>query len=108
MTSPKIHPPGPPAFVWDAPPPATLECQRRMWALADAARLWPHVVEVVPGMNNLTLVFDPLQLEQTDLALQLKNAWDEALEADVGTTEIEIPVRYGGAEGPGPGSLGHP
>src|ERR1700712_3294782 len=105
MTSPKIHPLGDTALVCEAPAPATLECQRRMWALADAARLWPHVVEVVPGMNNLTLVFDPLQLEQTDLALQLKNAWDEALEADVGTTEIEIPVRYGGADGPELASL---
>jgi KipI family sensor histidine kinase inhibitor len=51
-------------------------------------------------MNNLTLVFDPLQLEQDDLALQLKNAWDEAAEVDVGTAEIEIPVHYGGADGP--------
>ncbi|AMM15209.1 allophanate hydrolase [Burkholderia sp. PAMC 28687] len=105
MTPPKIHPLGDTALVCEAPAPATLECQRRMWALADAARLWPHVVEVVPGMNNLTLVFDPLQLEQTDLAQQLKSAWDEALEADVGTTEIEIPVRYGGADGPDLASL---
>lgn len=100
MTSPKIHPLGDSALVCEAPAPATLECQRRIWALADAARLWPNIVEVVPGMNNLTLVFDPLQTEQTALALQLKTAWDEALEADVGTTEIEIPVRYGGTDGP--------
>jgi len=100
MTSPKIYPLGDSALVCEAPAPATLECQRRIWALADAARLWPNIVEVVPGMNNLTLVFDPLQTEQTALALTLKTAWDEALEADVGTTEIEIPVRYGGTDGP--------
>lgn len=105
MTSPKIHPLGDSALVCEAPAPATLECQRRMWALADAARLWTHIVEVVPGMNNLTLVFDPLHLEPTGLAQQLKNAWDEAHEADVGTTEIEIPVRYGGADGPDLASL---
>jgi 5-oxoprolinase (ATP-hydrolysing) subunit B len=100
MTPPKIHPLGDTALVCEAPPPATLECQRRMWALAEAARMWPHVVEVVPGMNNLTLVFDPLQLEQNDLAEQLKSAWDEASEADMGTAEIEIPVHYGGVDGP--------
>ena len=72
MTPPKIHPLGDTALVCEAPPPATLECQRRMWALADAARLWPHVVEVVPGMNNLTLVFDPLQADPADLASKCK------------------------------------
>jgi KipI family sensor histidine kinase inhibitor len=105
MTPPKIHPLGDTALVCEAPPPATLECQRRMWALADAARLWPHVVEVVPGMNNLTLVFDPLQADSADLAQQMKNTWEQAAEVDVGTAEIEIPVRYGGADGPDLASL---
>src|SRR5260370_7298847 len=71
-----------------------------MWALVDVARLWPQVVEVVPGMNNLTLVFDPLQADPSDLAQQMKTAWEQAAEVDVGTAEIEIPVRYGGPNGP--------
>src|ERR1700735_3940083 len=93
MTSPRFFPLGDNALVCEAAPPATIECQRRMWALADAARLWPHIVEVVPGMNNLTIVFDPLKADPADLASQMKNAWEQATEVEVGTAEIEIPVR---------------
>ncbi len=71
-----------------------------MWALADSARLWPHVVEVVPGMNNLTIVFDPLQADYQSLAEQLDSGWDTVAETDAATMEIEIPVHYGGADGP--------
>jgi 5-oxoprolinase (ATP-hydrolysing) subunit B len=100
MTRPRIHPLGDTALVCEAPPPATLECQRRMWALADSARLWPHVVEVVPGMNNLTIVFDPLEADYESLAGQLDSGWDTVAETDAATMEIEIPVHYGGADGP--------
>jgi KipI family sensor histidine kinase inhibitor len=100
MTIPRIFSLGDTALVCEAPPPATIECQRRMWALADAARLWPHVVEVVPGMNNLTLVFDPLQAASGELARSLAQAWEEAAQADVGSADVEIPVHYGGAAGP--------
>jgi 5-oxoprolinase (ATP-hydrolysing) subunit B len=100
MTIPRIFSLGDTALVCEAPPPATIECQRRMWALADAARLWPHVVEVVPGMNNLTLVFDPLQAASGELARLLAQAWEEAAQADVGSADVEIPVHYGGAAGP--------
>lgn len=105
MTIPRIFSLGDTALVCEAPPPATIECQRRMWALADAARLWPHVVEVVPGMNNLTLVFDPLHAEPPKLEQLLKRAWDEVTETDVGNAEVEIPVHYGGAAGPDLASL---
>ncbi|SAL58667.1 allophanate hydrolase subunit 1 [Caballeronia terrestris] len=100
MTRPRIHPLGDTALVCEASPPATLDCQRRMWALADSARLWPHVVEVVPGMNNLTIVFDPLSADYESLAQQLDDGWDTVADADTGSAEIEIPVRYGGADGP--------
>lgn len=101
MTRPRIHPLGDSALVCDSAPPATLDCQRRFWALADIARLMPHVVEVVPGMNNLTIVFDPLQADYETLAAQLDAAWDRAESAaDSPGTEIDIPVRYGGEFGP--------
>ena len=100
MTRPRIHPLGDAALVCEAAPPATLECQRRIWALAERARLMPHVVEVVPGMNNLTIVFDPLEADYEALAAQLESGWDAAEAADMDSAEIEIPVRYGGADGP--------
>ena len=100
MTRPHIHPLGDTALVCTAAPPATLDCQRRIWALAEHARLLPHVVEVVPGMNNLTIVFDPLEADYESLATQLETGWDAAQETDMQSAEIEIPVRYGGADGP--------
>jgi len=68
--------------------------------LAERARLMPHVVEVVPGMNNLTIVFDPLEADYETLAAQLESGWDAAETPDMDSAEIEIPVRYGGADGP--------
>lgn len=100
MTRPRIHSLGDAALVCEAAPPATLDCQRRIWALAERARLMPHVVEVVPGMNNLTIVFDPLVADYETLAAQLESAWDAAEPTDMDSAEIEIPVHYGGADGP--------
>ncbi|KAK48396.1 allophanate hydrolase [Caballeronia jiangsuensis] len=100
MTRPRIHSLGDAALVCEAAPPATLDCQRRIWALAERARLMPHVVEVVPGMNNLTIVFDPLVADYETLAAALESAWDAAEPTDMDSAEIEIPVHYGGADGP--------
>jgi KipI family sensor histidine kinase inhibitor len=89
------------AIVCAAAAPATLACQRRVWAVARAARDWPAVVETVPGMNNLTLIVDPLAADFNQLQARLAQAWDAA--ADIGGAlgrPVEIPVRYGGSDGP--------
>ncbi|OAJ60756.1 allophanate hydrolase [Paraburkholderia ginsengiterrae] len=100
MSQPRIFPFGDTALVCEVPPPATLECQRRVWATAEAARDWPHVLEVVPGMNNLTLVFDPLQADPDALVSHLQAAWDAASGVATPNREVEIPVQYGGEFGP--------
>jgi 5-oxoprolinase (ATP-hydrolysing) subunit B len=97
---PRIYAFGDTALVCESPPPATLDCQRRVWAAAQAARAWPHVLDVVPGMNNLTLVLDPLEADRDALAEQLRAAWDAAVNAAVPDREVEIPVHYGGTFGP--------
>jgi 5-oxoprolinase (ATP-hydrolysing) subunit B len=100
MSQPRIYPLGDTALVCEAPPPATLDCQRRVWAVADAARDWPHVLEVVPGMNNVTLVFDPLEADAEALAGQLLAAWKAGGRHAAPGREVEIPVQYGGEFGP--------
>lgn len=100
MTEPRIYPFGDSALVCEAPPPATLACQERIWALAQAVRAWPHVVEVVPGMNNLTIVFDPLYADLEARARELAQAWEQAVGAAPAARRIDIPVRYGGEDGP--------
>lgn len=100
---PRIYFLGDEALVCEAPPPATLEVQRRIWAVAACARGWDAVREVVPGMNNLTITFDALGAGADTLAAALEAAWHEAegaAQAAQEGREVEIPVSYGGAAGP--------
>ncbi|MBS6361965.1 5-oxoprolinase subunit PxpB [Burkholderia sp.] len=100
MTHPRIYPLGDAALVCEVPPPATLDCQRRIWAMATVARAWAHVFDVVPGMNNLTIVFDPLAVTADALTPALRDAWETADIEHADGREIEIPVEYGGEGGP--------
>ncbi|WP_395060776.1 5-oxoprolinase subunit PxpB [Paraburkholderia silvatlantica] len=99
-SDPRIFPLGDEALVCEAPPPATLEVQRRVWAVAALARGWAPVREVLPGMNNLTITFDPLSADAAALADALRHAWRDAEEAGTAGREVEIPVVYGGEDGP--------
>ncbi|MFP6557617.1 5-oxoprolinase subunit PxpB [Paraburkholderia sp. B3] len=98
--TPRIFPLGDVALVCEAPPPATLEVQRRVWAVAALARDWAPVREVVPGMNNLTVIFDPLEADADELAGWLEAAWRDADAAPYAGRDVEIPVSYGGEGGP--------
>jgi KipI family sensor histidine kinase inhibitor len=100
MSQPRIYPFGDTALVCEVPPPATLACQQRVWAVAEAARRWPDVIDIVPGMNNLTIVFDPLAADMEALAAELAMAWEGAAEVQPASRVVEIPVRYGGEFGP--------
>ncbi len=104
MSRPKIQPLGDSALILECAPPATLACQTRIWALADQSKQWDHVTDVIPGMNNLTIVFDPLQADSPALARQLDQAWRairvNTSTSDLGRRLVEIPVRYGGDAGP--------
>lgn len=107
MASCTIHRLAERALLCSVPPPASLDVQRRFWAMADAAGAWPGVVDAYPGMNSLTVLFDegadPLALEA-----RLAHAWERAdregdgsnASSHVGGRVVEIPVRYGGDDGP--------
>jgi 5-oxoprolinase (ATP-hydrolysing) subunit B len=87
--------------VLDVPGELSLDVQRRLWRLARDARTWPHVRETIAGMNNLTLIFDWKHASAERLRSRLERAWQTAAPSN-GTERgpIEIPVRYGGIEGP--------
>lgn len=99
---PRLHSLGDAALLCELPPPATLAQQRQIWALAAEALQWPAVHEVLPGMNNLTLMYDPRLIDATELEIQVLAAWPQLAvpkdERDART--IEIPVAYGGVDGP--------
>ncbi|MDP9024651.1 MAG: 5-oxoprolinase subunit PxpB [Candidatus Eremiobacteraeota bacterium] len=87
----------------DAPP--SLAGQRRIWAFANHVRLWPDVVDVVPGLNNVTLSFRP-DVDPGDFEHEATSAWNISVATDsVRGRLVEIPVRYGGEYGPDLGSV---
>jgi 5-oxoprolinase (ATP-hydrolysing) subunit B len=81
----------------------SLAVQRRLWEIGKIVRTWAHVREAVVGDGNLTLIFDRHGISYDALAERLHEAWNgmPIARAPVENARaIEIPVRYGGDEGP--------
>lgn len=96
----RLHSLGDAALLCELPAPATLRQQQQIWALATEAAQWRGVQEVLPGMNNLSLLFDPTQIDATELEMQVLSAWPLLAAASIQGRQIEIPVAYGGEAGP--------
>ncbi|MCP1571777.1 allophanate hydrolase [Herbaspirillum rubrisubalbicans] len=100
MQPPHLHPLGDRALLCSLPAPATLPQQQRIWALAELAGSWDEVSEVVPGMNNLTLITKRPVADLDSLAQRITKTWPTlGGEHSTGRT-VEIPVVYGGTAGP--------
>ena len=93
---PRLHLLGDAALLCELPGPATLAQQQRIWALAEWARQWPGVGETLPGMNNLTLTFDPTAIDLDTLTAQVLEAWPKLVPGAIEGRLVEIPVAYGG------------
>ncbi|MFM4962157.1 5-oxoprolinase subunit PxpB [Aeromonas bivalvium] len=99
----RLYPLGERALVLETGLGADLIGQRRVWWLAQRLREQgggERLEEIVPGMNNLTLVFDPEVTDPTSLRLWLTELWRQGEELDYRPREREIPVHYGGEWGP--------
>jgi KipI family sensor histidine kinase inhibitor len=84
----------------DVPGATSIECQRRIWWLADHFRAHAGVREIVPGMNNLTVELDFAAPDLENLLQALQAGWNRSEAAGIQSRRVEIPVRYGGPEGP--------
>lgn len=87
------------ALVLDLPGPRTLAKQTHIWRLHRRARTLEGVTESVPGMNNLTLLFQPEVADDVTLRAALLDALSEAEEAAESPRSHVVPVRYGGEHG---------
>ena len=101
------HPPilsyeGPCALLLDgaAGAPFSDAVQARIWQLAEQLRAMPGVTETVPGMNNLMTVFDPLVVDGAALEDAVNRAWAAADGSAISGETWDVPVRYGGDDGP--------
>jgi len=88
------------ALLFEAPGDAVLESQQRIWALAGAAGSWSEIQEAVPGVNSLMLTFATPPRDLTPLRDRLLAAWADAEPLPLQGRVIELPVVYGGDDGP--------
>ncbi|WP_159911610.1 5-oxoprolinase subunit PxpB [Pantoea sp. 18069] len=76
--------------------------QQRIWALAKALRGPAHldgIREIVPGVNNILVLFDPLQLAPHAVRDWVLAQWEQATAAASAPRVVDIPVIYGGDGG---------
>lgn len=78
----------------------SMACQQRLWQVARDLRLQGNCIDVVPGMNNLTAIFDPALQQATTMLENLAQLWENAEALSFPSREITIPVHYGGEYGP--------
>ena len=83
------------------PKPITLDKQQQCWALADSIQQLPEVIEVVIGMNTLSVFIAPLVwIELQSFKDKLSALLDDIPSKIINGNHVEIPVRYGGQYGP--------
>lgn len=88
------------AVVLELEPPVSLRSQQRIWQLTARLTGRPEVTEIVPGMNNITVMLSEPQSTALDAIEWLQLWWEKSEALEVDTRQMEIPVVYGGAAGP--------
>jgi KipI family sensor histidine kinase inhibitor len=74
--------------------------QKKIWHVAQQLRDLNLCIDIVPGMNNLTAIFDPLLHSSDDILRTLKELFQRSKDKFQGDREVAIPVHYGGESGP--------
>ena len=88
------------AVVLELEPPVSLSSQQRIWGLSARLTGRPEVTEVIPGMNNITVVLSDPQQHALDAIEWLQGWWETSEALELETRDIAIPVVYGGDSGP--------
>lgn len=88
------------AVVLELEPPLSLESQQRIWGLTQRLLESPAVSEVIPGMNNITVVLREPQSLALDGIERIQRWWEESEAMVPASRSVEIPVIYGGSHGP--------
>ncbi|MCC3717339.1 5-oxoprolinase subunit PxpB [Rouxiella badensis] len=88
------------AVVLELEPPVSLASQQRIWGLSQRLAQDASVKEVIPGMNNLTVILAEPQHSALDAIERLQTWWEESQAFEPESRLVEIPVVYGGKGGP--------
>ena len=73
--------------------------QEKIWRLARDLKFIHGVLETVPGMNNLMVVFDPLELDAYVVEQSIFDLWDAPYRPETPGRIVDVPVHYGGEDG---------
>lgn len=95
------------AVVLELEPPVSLNSQQRIWGLSARLTKRPEVIEVIPGMNNITVILSDPQNTALDAIEWLQNGWEKSEALELDTRQIAIPVIYGGGAGPDLDEVAH-
>jgi 5-oxoprolinase (ATP-hydrolysing) subunit B len=93
-----IRPLGEAALCCTVDAPIALAHQQRIWQLGSSLAGADGVLGLVPGMNNLTLTFDPLHTDADALADTVRALWARPLQPRQAGRLVEIPVVYDGPD----------
>lgn len=83
-----------------APGPLSDARQGCIWAVAEALQGIKGLHDIVPGMNNIAVLFDPELCALDALKARIVALWTVPQEGTAPGRLIEVPVVYGGAAGP--------
>ncbi len=81
-------------------PPVSVASQQRIWGLTQRLSQRDDILEVIPGMNNLTLILREPDVTALDVTERLQRWWEESEASVPASRDIVIPVTYGGEAGP--------
>ena len=95
------------AVVLELEPPVSLASQQRIWGLTQRLQDRPEVIEVVPGMNNITVMLSDPQQTALDAIEWLQQWWETSESLELESRLMEIPVIYGGDSGPDLDEVAH-
>ncbi|WP_370212901.1 5-oxoprolinase subunit PxpB [Roseovarius sp.] len=83
-----------------APGPLDDARQARIWAMAEALQGDTGLRDIVPGMNNIAVLFAPETCDPQALRARITALWNAPQGRAAPTRVVEVPVIYGGADGP--------
>ncbi len=87
------------AVVLELTAPATLTSQQRIWGMSQQLQQHTEVAEVIPGMNNLTVLLHHSPQTAADATDWLQHCWQQSASLQPEARNITVPVIYGGADG---------
>lgn len=97
--TPKISPAGSGAVLLDAARGEfETDTQTRIWAVARSIAGEPGIRNLLPGMNNLLVTFDALQVSPRNVGGMLRKLWDDIRPEKIVGAMVDVSVTYGGAD----------